>query len=154
MDTRQNPRRIFVIAGIGLIACIAAAGVRVNHRKPIHGTWIGYMYQEVDGKLVADREFGKYVIEILPNGKYRENGNSTSGKWTRIGNQLKLIPTHIMDATPAQLRDRFRKKSGELSSTMENLIKLRMQPMVVTYHQLADRMVYKEPTLHFEYERL
>ena len=114
---------------------------------------MGYSYAEIDGKLVPDKEFGEYVIRLEPDGTYQENGNSTSGKWTQVGDKITLTPTKFYDLTPEEHRMKYKKKGGGKNATIERLLGARMKPMEIVYNSVADRMIYTEPTLHFEYER-
>jgi hypothetical protein len=153
MESRRANRRLIAILGLGVLICAVAFGVRLVHRKPIHGVWMGYSYAEIDGRLIPNEEFGQFVIRLDKDGKYEENGNSTSGTWTQVGDKVTLTPTKFYDLTPDEHRNKYRKKDGTTSPTIERLLDARMKPMVVDYHALADRLVYTEPTLRFEYER-
>jgi len=153
MEARRANRRLVAILGIGILGCAIAFGVRQVYRKPITGIWMGYSYAEINGELIPDKEFGLYSIVLEKDGTYRENGNSTSGIWAQKGDNITLTPTKFYDLTPEEHRKKYRKKDGSTSITIERLLKLRMQPMTVSYSAAADRLIYTEPTLHFEYER-
>lgn len=114
---------------------------------------MGYSYNDIDGKMVKDEQFGQYLIKLSPDGTYVENGNSTSGRWKREGDQITLSPEKFQDMTPEEHRKRFRKSDGSPSITIERLVKVKMKPMVLTYVASSDRILHQEPTLHYEYER-
>lgn len=123
------------------------------HRKPIHGTWLGYSYIEVDGRKIKDETFGQYLITLNLDGTYVENSNSTSGTWKRVGDKITLVPTKFFDRTPEEHKKRYINSDGQPSVSMARLLAMKMKPFHVTYRPGADRLVHEEPTLHYEYER-
>lgn len=155
MEEKRANRRMIVLILLGVLVCGGALGFRVFHKKAIHGTWVGYSYHPDDkGKMQPDLEFGQYVIILNENGTYKENCNETSGKWTKKGNHLVLTPTKFYDQTPEQHRKLHKnKETGKVSTTMEMVLKLKMVPMDVYYRPEDDRLVFEEPTLHYEYDR-
>ncbi len=153
MEERRANRRLLAIFALGILGCAVAVGVRVVHRKPINGIWMGYSYQNINGKMIPDKEFGEYIIRLNKDGSYQENGNSTSGKWSRKGDEITLTPVKFYDLTPDEHRKKFRKKNGKVSVTIERLLASRMKPMTVTYNHMADTLVYQEPSMHYEYNR-
>lgn len=146
---------MIVLIVLGVLVCGGAFGFRMLHKKAINGTWIGYSYHPDDkGKMMADLEFGQYMIVLDENGTYKETCNETSGKWTKTGNHLVLTPVKFYDKTPEEHRKQHvNKKTGKVSSTMEMVLRLKMKPMDVFYRPEDDRLIFEEPTLHYEYER-
>lgn len=153
MENSRGKRRLLAIVAIGVLGAAVAVGVRTFHRKPIHGTWLGYSYLMMDGKLIADKDFGQYSVHLNRNGTYEENGNSTSGSWSQRADVITLKPTKFYEMTPDEHRKRFRKKNGDVSVTIERLILLRMKPMTMTYQHIADRLIFREHSMYYEYER-
>lgn len=114
---------------------------------------MGYAYQLIGGKMVPDKEFGQYIVRLEVNGTYQENGNSTSGTWSKEADVITLKPSKFYDMTPDEHRKRYRRTDGKVSVTIERLLAMKMKPMTMTYQHLSDRLIFKEPTLHYEYER-
>lgn len=153
MEDSRNKRRLVAIVCLGVVLCAAGMGVRAFHRKPIHGTWLGYSYYQSEGKNIRDEAFGQFVIKLNVDGTYMENGNGTSGKWSREGDRITLTPVKLLDMTPEEHRAKYKKPDGSKSVTIERLLDMKMKPMVVEYHAFADRLIHREPTLYYEYER-
>ncbi len=153
MKERRISRRLLAIIGLGILGCAVAVGVRATHRKPIYGTWTGFSYQNIDGKLVADKEFGQYTIELGKDGTYEENGNATSGTWVHKDDKITLTPTKFYDMTPEQHRKKYTKKDGKVSVTIQRLLAMRMKPMTISYVSWADKLEYREPSMLYIYER-
>lgn len=152
MERRAN-RRLIAIISLGIALCTVGMGVRMFHRKPIHGTWLGYSYMEQNGKRVRDEQFGQYLIKLNLDGTYSETSNSTSGTWKRVGDKITLVPAKFYDMTPDELTKKYRKSDGTPSATMTRLLTMKMKPFHITYQVLGDRLIHEEPTLHYEYER-
>ncbi len=153
MEESRTKRRLIAIISLGVVLCAIGMGVRVFHRKPIHGVWLGLSYHDLNGKMVPDEGFGQFLIKLNADGTYLENGNGTSGSWSRVGDRITLTPTHFQDLTPEEHRVKYRRSDGSKSETMERLLEMNMKPMVVNYNARTDRLTYSEPTLYYEYER-
>lgn len=153
MEEGRNKRRLVAIISLGVVLCAIGMGVRVFHRKPIHGTWLGYSYFRLDGKKIRDDTFGQFMIKLNVDGTYFENGNGTSGSWRKVGDRITLTPTRFLDMTPDEHRAKYQKADGSKSVTMERLLELKMKPMVIDYNAFADLLIHREPTLYYEYER-
>jgi hypothetical protein len=154
MADSPQKRRMLVIGIVGVAACTVALGMRLMHNKPIHGVWLGYGYYEENGKLVQDSAAGQYVIKLHANGTYEENSNATSGKWTRKGDLITLVPVRFYDQTPDEHRNRMISTKGKVSETMKMLLEMKMKPILVNYSASTDRLFFKEPTLHYEFQRV
>ncbi|HJP82664.1 MAG TPA: hypothetical protein VJ835_04090 [Fimbriimonadaceae bacterium] len=154
MEDRSKVKRLTFILVAGTLVCGAALGFRLAYKKTIHGTWMGYSYLHMGGKMVPDEAFGTYLIKFDHDGTYVENGNSTSGVWKQTGNKIQLTPIYFMNKTPDEHRAYYIKKAGKVSRIFEKLIKDKMKPMTVVYSESTDRIIYEEPTLHYEYKRL
>jgi hypothetical protein len=153
MKERRGNKHLAAILAVGLTACAVAAGIRTFHRKPIHGTWLGYTYYQMDGVFQKDTELGQYMIRLNSDGSYAENSNSTSGKWILNGGRITLTPTHFYDLTPTELRRKYVNSDGKVSAPIQMLIEKRMKPMSVLHDAARDQLIYEEPTLRYIYER-
>ena len=153
MKSGKKQRHLVWILAVGALACAGALGYRTFYGKPIYGDWVGYSYNKIDGKLVKDELMGEYLMRINRDGTYAENGNSTSGTWTLKNNILTMVPTKFYDMTPDEHRKRFVTSKGKVSVTIERLLKSKMQPMVANYSSMNDRIIYREPSAYYEFER-
>lgn len=153
MEERRSKNRLLAIAAIGILGCAGAVGFRMVFHKPLEGLWRGYSYQKIDGKMMPDTEFGEYIINLNKNGSYEENGNSTSGKWSKSGGTVTLTPVKFYDMTPEQHRQKYRKRDGKVSVTIERLLASRMKPMTVSYNAFSDTLIFREHNMHYEYNR-
>lgn len=154
MEQKRANRHLLAILIVGVLACGAAFGFRMFRGKSVVGTWKGYAYQRQGSSYIADKTVGEFMIVLKSDGEYYENGNETSGTWAKKDNRIVLSPTLFYGRSPEENRARYRKKDGTTSVTIERLLKIRMQPMTVEYRPLDDHLVFEEPTIHYEYERL
>jgi len=154
MEQKRANRHLIAILGFGILACGIAFGFRMLHGKDLSGVWKGIAYKKDGGKYIPDEAIGDFVIVLDAGGKYSENGNETSGTWTQNGNKLTLVPTTFHGLTADENRQRYRKKDGSASKTMESLLKNRMQTMVIEYQPEKDHLIFDEPTLRYEYARI
>lgn len=153
MLARRPNRRLIAIISLGVALCTVGMGVRMFHRKPVYGTWLGYSYTDLDGRKVKDELFGQFMIKLNPDGTYDENSNSTSGTWKMAGDKITLVPTKFYDLTPEEHRKKYVNSDGKPSVSMTRLLATRMKPFHITYQAGADRLIHEEPTLHYEFER-
>ena len=155
MERPATRNQLALILAIGGLLCSVAISVRVFYRKPVHGMWLGYAYQDLgEGKIVLDKDFGEYILKLNPDGTYEENGNSTSGNWSAKNDRITLIPTRFFDLTPEEHRLKYVNSDGKVSQVIQRLLATRMLPMYVSYSPGNDKLVYHERGIRFEYDRM